>query len=128
MRFGERLVVAIFGPIYRTFFDRLFWWFLAKVKVFLLADLNAQVSRIERRFDAAESNAQQRWAAIEERLRSAEMSNAAQWDALEQLLLALYRQPILQVSDPDSRRETPEESSLLREKGLARVHAANDIR
>jgi hypothetical protein len=128
MRFGERLVVAIVRPIYRTFFERLFWWFLAKVRVFLLADLNAQVSNIERRFDKAELNAQQRWAATEQHLRNAQQSNAAQWDALEQLLLALYRQPALLGSDPNGRRGAPEEAAFIGETDLTRVHAAGSIR
>jgi hypothetical protein len=128
MRFGERLVVAIFRPIYRTFFDRLIWWFLAKVKVFMLADLNAQVASIERRLDTAELNAQHRWAAIQERLQFADRNNAAQWDALEQLLLALFRQPVSAIADADARRGTAEEPSLNRDTDLARVHEAGSRR
>jgi hypothetical protein len=96
MRFGERIVVWIVRPIYRTFFERLFWWFLLKVKVFMLADVQAQLAGIEARLRADET--QQRWASIEARLRDAETANAAQWDALEQLLLALYRQPEIRSS------------------------------
>lgn len=90
MRFGERVVVFILRPIYRTFFERLFWWFLLKVKVFMLADVQAQLAGIEARLASGES--QQRWTAIEDRLRGMETANAAQWDALEQLLLALLPQ------------------------------------
>ena len=68
MRFGERVVVFILRPIYRTFFDRLFWWFLLKVKIFLLADVHARLESIEARLQKDDSQ-QQFLAAIEERFR-----------------------------------------------------------
>jgi hypothetical protein len=108
MRFGERVVVVIFRPIYRTFFDRLFWWFLEKVKVFLLGDIAVQLQNMEQRLVTAQSESQQRWAAMEEQLRNAQASNAEQWNALEELLLALFRQPALLVSGTDLRHDTPE--------------------
>jgi hypothetical protein len=106
MRFGERVVVFIFRPIYRTFFDRLFWWFLARIKVFLLSDITIRLENIERRLQTLEADSQQRGTSIEERLRSAERNNIAQWEALEQLLLALFRQPELGASDPEWRPRT----------------------
>jgi hypothetical protein len=72
----------VLRPIYKGFFERPLWWFLAKVKAFFLAEIGPQLEGTGRRL-----------AAIEERLQSAEASNAAQWDALEQLLLALFHQP-----------------------------------
>ena len=83
MRFGEKVVVYLLRPIYRTFFERLIWWFLARVKIFLLGDMAAQVQSIERRL---REDYQQRLTAIEERLRAAEENNVVQWDAMEQLL------------------------------------------
>src|SRR5882724_2149203 len=97
LKFGEKVVLFFLRPIYRTFFERLVWWFLARVKAFFLAEIGPQLERIERRLQSEEADRQQRWAAIEERMRSAEASNAAQWDALEQLLLAMFRQPELRT-------------------------------
>lgn len=96
MRFGEKLVVYIFRPIYRTFFERLLWWFLARIKVFFLAEIGVQLSQILRKLENIESvqqQQQQHWAEVEQRLRRAQEINAAQWDSLEQLLLAMFRQP-----------------------------------
>jgi hypothetical protein len=129
MRFGERIVVFVFRPIYRTFFDRLFWCFLAKVRVFFMADITARLDALEQRLQAENS---QRWAAIEERLRSAETSNSAQnsvqWDALEQLLLALYRQPDSGALDLYRKRDTSEEPPVSNPTEFHRAHAANNLR
>lgn len=100
MRLSERLVVFIFRPIYRTFFDRLVWWFLLKVKIFMLADVRAQLDGMEARLRSDDSH--RRLTAMEERLRSVEANNVAQWDALEQLLLALFRQPAVSPADAKS--------------------------
>lgn len=116
MRFGERIVVFIFRPIYRTFFDRLIWWFLAKVKVFMLADIGAQLQSIE-----------QRLRAIEERDAAGVASNAAQWDALEQLLLALFRSSELRSSDTN-RDTSTSQVSLPSDTDSNRVHAASNMR
>ncbi len=97
MRFGEKIVVFVLRPIYRTFFERLFWWFLLKVKLFMLADIRAQLESIETRLQSDDS--QRRWAAMEDRLRNMEAGNAAQWDAMEQLLLALFRSSHLNSSE-----------------------------
>lgn len=124
MRFGERVVVFILRPIYRTFFDRLLWWFLLKVKVFMLADIRAQLESIDARLQSDE--AQRRWASIEERLRSMEASNAAQWDALEQLHLALFRQPESQSSDSEA--DPPHYDVISSDADINRTHAASNIR
>lgn len=126
MRFGERVVVFILRPIYRTFFERLFWWFLLKVKVFMLAEVQARLASIEARLGSDESP--RRWAEIEERLRKAEGANAAQWDALEQLLLALYRQPESHRLDSDLKVATGQETAFSNANELTRAHAANNIR
>lgn len=127
MRFGERIVVYIFRPIYRTFFERLLWWFLAKVKVFFLAEISAQVSESL----AKTADIERRLAAIEEMaagLRGADAKNAAQWDALEQLLLALFREPESRTWDTDREVGTPAHSAIATAAGLDRVHEANNIR
>lgn len=126
MRFGERVVVFILRPIYRTFFERLFWWFLMKVKVFVLADVQAQLASIEARLQNDDS--QQRWAAVEERLRRAELNNAAQWDSLEQLLLALYRQPHYPASESDWQLSTDQEAPFSSTGDINRAHAAGNLR
>ncbi len=125
MRFGEKIVLFIFRPIYRTFFERLLWWFLTKVKIFFLADITAQLDNIERRL---RDDHQQRWALIEEKLRGAELSNTAQWDAIEQLLLALFRAPELQTSNSDWKFSLPQHTSILSSTDLNRVHAASNLR
>jgi len=82
---------AILRPIYKAFFERPLWWFLARVKAYFLAEIGPQL----------ESN-ESRLAAVEERLKSAEANNAAQWSALEQLLLALFRQPEVRIESDGS--------------------------
>jgi hypothetical protein len=128
MRFGERVVVFILRPIYRTFFERLFWWFLLKIKVFLLADVHAKLESIEARL--AKDDSQQRLlGAMEERLRSVEQNNAAQWDSLEQLLLALFRQPHFRSSDSGWKSGTEREGSFSTSTSeLNRTHAAGNLR
>ncbi len=126
MRFGERVVVFILRPIYRTFFERLFWWFLIKVKIFLLSDVHAQLNSIEARLQKNES--MQNWAAVEERIGGLERNNAAQWDSLEQLLLALFRQPHFRSSDSGWEPGTEQEASFSSASELNRAHAASNIR
>lgn len=131
MRFGEKLVVYIFRPIYRTFFERLLWWFLARIKVFFLAETGVQLSRILRKLENIESvqqQQQQRWAEIEQRLRRAEEVNAAQWDGLEQLLLAMFRQPELRILGDESERANSREILDSSATDLNRAHAASSIR
>jgi len=67
-----RLLKKVLRPIYRRFFKKPLWSFLSKVKVFLMADLVAE---------------------IESKMAGIEASNTAQWKALEQLLLAVIRLP-----------------------------------
>jgi hypothetical protein len=86
MQLVKRAMISILRPIYKLFLERPLWWFLARVKAFLLAEIGPQL----------ESNGH-RLAAIEGRLRSAEGNDAAQWSALEQLLLAMYRQPEVRI-------------------------------
>ena len=88
LRLGERIMLFFFRPIYRTFVERPLWWFLAKVKIFFIAEMAAQVDSIDRRL---REDQPERWSAIEQRLRNLEAGNAAQWQAIEELLLALFR-------------------------------------
>jgi AcrR family transcriptional regulator len=128
MRSSKRVAVFFLRPIYRRFFERPLWWFLAKVKAFFLAEVGIQLGNIERRFRTEDAVDEQRWASLEQRLRSLEASNAAQWDAMEQLLLALFRQPEPQTPDPDWKASTPHETPLLSATDSNRVHAASNIR
>src|SRR5665213_3876787 len=91
-----RLVKRVLRPVYRLFFERPLWWFLARVKGFFLAEIGVQIEQTA-----------QRVTAIEEQLRAAEASNAAQWDALEQLLLAMFRVPEVRT-EPNWRSDTPQ--------------------
>jgi len=135
MRFGEKVVVFILRPIYRTFFERLIWWYLTKIKAFFLAEtgaqaaeMRAQIAECLRRLESIEGGHQQRWAAVEERLRNAEANNAAQWDGIEQLLLALFRQPESRNPGADWGVAAQQEAPVSRASDLNRVHAASSIR
>lgn len=103
MRFGEKLIVFLFRPIYRTFFERLTWWFLTRIKVFFLAeviasltDLTARMERIENRPIPDQSGVT---GALDEKFRSLEAANLAQWRAMETLLLAMFRQSESRIVD-----------------------------
>jgi hypothetical protein len=92
-----RLAKKIARPIYRAFFERPLWWFLAILKEFFLAELSKRSVALE-----IKSEGQlQKLDNIEERLRSAEASNSAQWDAIEQLLLAILSQREVRISESD---------------------------
>ena len=123
MRFTEKLAVIFVRPLYRTFFERPLWWFLARVKTFFFAEVGVQLANIERRL--AEDHHAQRLATIEERLRMLEANNAAQWDALEQLLLALFRQSEVPFTESVASSAAPD---ARQSNGLNRVHAASNLR
>jgi hypothetical protein len=109
-------MVSVLRPIYKLFLERPLWWFLARVKAFLLAEIGPQL----------ESNGH-RLTAIEGRLRSAEGNDAAQWSALEQLLLAMYRQPEVRIDSgvADSAQQGDLSVSAARQD---RTHERNNIR
>lgn len=121
MRFGEKIVVFIFRPIYRTFFERLLWWFLTKIKIFMLAEISAEQNDIRAQLD----NIEQRLRVIEEGQRTT--NDAGQWDALEQLLLSLFRSSELRISDA-TWEPTPPQRALTTETNSNRVHAASNLR
>jgi len=116
MRFVRKVLGAILRPIYKGFFERPLWWFLARVKSFFLAEIGPQIEGNERRV-----------AAIEERLRSMEANNAAQWNALEQLLLGLFHQPELRI-DSDGRISGPYDDLTSSAAGQDRIHERNNLR
>lgn len=125
MRFAKKVAVYVLRPIYRAFFERPLWWFLAKVKIFFISDMAAQVQSMERRL---REDYQQRLTAIEERLRAAEQNNLVQWDALEQLLLALFHQPQLRTMARNGESDAPREMPVLTVNPVNRTHAASNIR
>lgn len=127
MRFGEKITLYIFRPIYRTFVERLLWWFLARVKVFFLAEIGPQISECLAKIDNVERRLQQ-LEQLAEPMRRAETNSAAQWDALEQLLLALIRQPESRVLDANWNVAIDREASLSSAIEPNRVHAASNIR
>lgn len=92
MRFGERLTIFFGRPIYRTFLERPLWWFLARIKAFFFAEVNAQLESIERRLQALEI-IERRLEALQQSTAQANAARAGEWDAVEQLLLAVLRQP-----------------------------------
>lgn len=126
MKFGEKIVVFIFRPIYRTLFERLFWWFMAKVKAFMLADIVVRLNAIERRLETGGAERQELLTAIQQEHRRAEGTTAAQWDAIEQLLLALFRQPI--PGDPGFGRSKQDGSLDATGNDLNGVHEGRIIR
>ncbi len=92
------LLKKVLRPIYRRFFKKPLWSFLAKVKVFFVADFVAE---------------------IEPKLAEIEARNTAQWKALEQLLLAVIRLPerradVVTLSRA-SRSEEPEDIATKRD-------------
>ena len=89
------LAKKIARPIYRAFFEKPLWWFLAILKEFFIADLSERSVALEIKLE----NKLHKLDNIEERLRSAEAVNAAQWDAIEQLLLAILSQREVQISE-----------------------------
>lgn len=127
MRFGERITLYVFRPIYRTFVERLLWWFLAKVKVFFLAEIGPQISECLAKIDNVERRLQQ-LEQLAEPLRRAETNSAAQWDALEQLLLALFRQPESRALEANWDGGIGQEASASSAIEPNRVHAASNIR
>jgi hypothetical protein len=96
-----RLLKRILRPVYKLFFERPLWWFLAKVKAFFMAEITGQIGQmsrklevLEERLQAVEANREQRVFAVQANM---EASNVAQWKAIEQLLLALLSQPEARV-------------------------------
>jgi hypothetical protein len=127
LRFGERITLFFFRPLYRTFVERLLWWFLTKVKIFFMADLVAQVDSIDRRL---REDHHERWAAIDQRLQNLEASNAAHWQAIEELLLALFRSSELPGLDSEWKGATAEQVAAVVPIAaeLNRVDGPNRIR
>ncbi len=125
MRFAEKVAVYLLRPVYRAFLERPLWWFLAKIKVFFLGDMAAQVANMERQL---REDYQQRLAAIEQRLRTAEENNLVQWDAIEQLLLSLFHQPQLRTMARKGESDTSRETPVLAAAPINRTHAASNIR
>jgi hypothetical protein len=116
MRLVRKAIVSILRPIYKFFFERPLWWFLAMVKTFFLTEIGPQLESTARRLTA-----------IEDRLSSTEGNNAAQWSALEQLLLALYRQTEVRI-EPDERSNTEQDDLTSSAAGQDRTHEQNNIR
>jgi hypothetical protein len=85
MRLSKRAAIYFIRPIYRTFFERPLWWFLARVKTFFMSETSERLLALEQRLTKLENLEH-----IEEFFRRSEASNAAQWDAIEQLLLAMF--------------------------------------
>lgn len=128
MTFIKKLAILLIRPLYRAFLERPLWWFLAKVKVFFFAEINAELAAIETKIDALDRRlSEQRQlvqlAAIEETFRAANESNAAQWDAIEQLLLALFRQSHAPVASDSHLLPSPAQHLP-----VERVHAASNLR
>jgi hypothetical protein len=121
MRFAEKAAVYLLRPIYRSFFERPLWWFLARVKLFFLTEIFARLDAIEQRLREDRQGA-------EERLRAAEENNLVQWDAMEQLLLALFHQPQLRNMARNRESDGPGETPVLTAAPVNRTHAAGNIR
>ena len=127
MNFTEKAVSFLIRPIYRIFFEKPIWWFLAKVKAYFFAEIGVQLGNFERRFQIEDAVDQQRWTSIEQRLRDFEAANAAQWDALEQLVLALFRQSESRSLDSDARVSGFRICETSNSTELNRVRAAGNL-
>jgi hypothetical protein len=124
MRAGKRAVIYVARPIYRKFIERPLWWFLAKVKVFFMAETSERLSLLESRVVELTNLLQ----ANEQRFRNMEASNTAQWDAMEQLLLAMFRQRESRLYDADRESGTLQQSAILNTTGVNRVNEPNTVR
>jgi hypothetical protein len=116
MRTVRKVLGLILRPIYKGFFERPLWWFLAREIGPQLGSLGPHLESIEHRL-----------AAIEERLDSTDANNTAQWRALEQLLLALYRQPEVQVGS-NVRFGGPPDELTSSAAGQNRTNERNNLR
>jgi hypothetical protein len=124
MRAGKRAVIYVARPIYRKFIERPLWWFLAKVKVFFMAETSERLSLLESRVVELTNLLQ----ANEQRFRNMEASNTAQWDAMEQLLLAMFRQRESRLYDADRESGTLQQSAILNTTDVNRVNEPNTVR
>jgi hypothetical protein len=122
MGLGERIAIFFVRPVYRVFFERPLWWFLAKIKAYFLAEMGDRLGNFERRFQI---EADRRCTALEQRLEAA---NAEQWDAMEKLLLALFRQPELRTLDAEWKRGSQDNTSIIDTSDANGMHAANSVR
>lgn len=117
MRFIEKVAVSVVRPVYRAFFEKPLWWFLAKLKVFFLTEIYARLDNIEQRLREDRQT-------IAERLQRAEEGDKAQWDALEQLLLSMFHQPHLRVVARNEESDMAPSTA----SSVTRTHAASNIR
>jgi biopolymer transport protein ExbB/TolQ len=120
MGFGRKAARYVARPIYRKFVEGPLWWFLAKLKVFFIAEIAERLTLLEQKLTRLET--------IEDRLRSTEISNAAQWDALEQLLLAMFRQREQRLSGPGREGSAQQYTPLSDATDVNRVNEPNTVR
>jgi hypothetical protein len=124
LRFGERIGVFVVRPFYRAVVARPLWWFISRVKAYFLAEISPQLESIGRQLEHERhllATIEGRLHSIEDRLHGIENGNNSQWDALEQLLLALYRQPEVKLTEPNS-------EAVRGNNDQSRTHAAGHIR
>ena len=124
LNFGEKIGVSVVRPIYRKVIARPLWWFVARVKVFFLAEIGPQLESIGRQLEHERqllAAIEGRLHSIEDRLHGIERGNKTQWDGIEQLLLALYRQPEVRVGEISPQ-------AVAGENDQTRTHAAGNLR
>ncbi|MDQ2843054.1 MAG: hypothetical protein M3Y72_18850 [Acidobacteriota bacterium] len=124
MRAGKRAVVYVARPIYRKFIERSLWSFLAKIKVFFMAETSERLSLLENRVVELTNLLQTN----EQRFRNMEASGTAQWDAMEQLLLAMFRQRESRIYDADRESSTLQQAAILNTTDVNRVNEPNTVR
>jgi len=103
--------------VYRGWFERPVWWWLAKVKEFFFAETLHRLTVLESRLGQ-----------IEERLQRMEASTPAQWDALEQLILAILRQPAQDCQDLTSPIHLHQSTNKIEPSELNGVNATGNLR
>lgn len=103
--------------VYRRWFERPVWWWLAKVKEFFFAETLQRLTVLESRLGQ-----------IEERLQRMETSTPAQWDALEQLIFAILRQPAQDGQDLTAPIPLPQSSTKIEPSELNGVNATGNLR
>lgn len=119
----QRAGIMIVRPVYRAFFERPLWWFLAKVKAFFFAETSERLLLIEARLAALEKPE-----SVEALFRRTQASNAEQWDAIEQLLLAMFRQPEPRDLESGRERTLAQQAAVSSASGSSRLNGPHSIR
>ena len=57
MRLSKKLAIIFMRPVYRAFFERPLWWFLARVKACFFAEVGVQLGKQCRAMERSQATA-----------------------------------------------------------------------